>query len=135
MHLTRREFASTTVAAATAGGLSLFSWQATLAVSVEPVRHAHLELPAGPYTRAELSKRIASAAQATGYAEPVSVTALGTELTAETFPAQFALTLCFPSGTIVVRASQRTHAPELTLRGQHTCTELRYSECDETFCP
>ncbi len=131
MQLTRREFA-----AATAGGLSLFSWPAVArAAAAEPVRHAHLELPAGPYTRTELSKLIACAAEAAGYAEPLAINALGVKVSSADYPATFALTIQFPEARVLnIRASQ-LHAgvPELTLRGQRTSTELRYSQVDGIF--
>lgn len=131
MQLTRREFASTT-----AGGLSLFSWGTNAAaIARETVRHAHLELPAGPYSRTELSRLTAAAAHAAGYANPTSATALGAELTAEAFPAQFALTLHFPGATLVVRASRNASTPELTLRGKRETIELRYMADDEAFRP
>lgn len=131
MQLTRREFA-----AATAGGLSLFSFGAMAAVPRgDVVRHAHLELPAGPYPHETLSTLVAHAAQAAGYGEPQSWSALGVPEDASVFSTAFVLTLRFPGERLlVVRASQQ-HAgtPALTLRGQRSATELRYSATEKTF--
>ncbi len=121
MELTRREFA-----AATAGGLSLFSFGAgAVAPPVGDVRHVHLELPAGPYTRAELAGTIADVAGALGLPAPESATALGTTLRAETYPAEFALSLRYPDEVRVVVRATRTHtgSPQLTLRGDRGTTD------------
>lgn len=131
MQLTRREFA-----AATAGGLSLFSFAAAPAVADETIRHAHLELPAGPYARAEISRLVACAADVAGLPAPDAITALGTRPEAAEFPKTFVLTLQFSGTALVVRASQQhVGAPELTLRGKHFAFDLRYSQKRIAFQP
>lgn len=135
MSLTRREFAM-----ATASGLSLFSFSATahIAHPISPtaaLRHAHLELPAGPYTRASLSHLISRAADAIGLPAPDSATALGTSLSADLFPLAFALSCVYHSGLrFNVRASTlHGGTPELTLRGEVADLTLHFSTAHDAF--
>ncbi len=137
MSLTRREFAM-----ATASGLSLFSFTANarrddLTLHTGSLRHAHLELPCGPYTRAIVAHIVSRAADAIGLPVPESATALGTSLRAERLPAAFVLTCVYPGGLrLIVRASNlHLGVPELTLRGQRSDLELRYSNEHDEFQP
>ncbi len=130
MQLTRREFA-----AATAGGLSLFSFAARAYASPSPLagmaagvgglRHIHLELPAGPYTRAALSRIVSGVAESLRLPASESASALGTAFDAETFPAEFALSVRYPQNVRLVIRATRAHSgtPQLTLRGSHGTTE------------
>lgn len=115
MELTRREFA-----AATAGGLSVFSYVARANVSrAESIRYAHMELPAGPYSREALARIVAAAGDVLGLSAPESATALGAAVHDETFPAEFALTLVYPDGIRMMVRVSKAHitVPELTVRG------------------
>lgn len=126
MNLTRREFA-----AATAGGLSLFSFVATAdRPRADRVRHAHAELPAGPYPREVLARIVAQAGGVLGLSAPESATVLGAALHDVTFPAEFALTLVYPEGLgMVIRASRaHTGAPELTVRGDRGRIDYRFED-------
>lgn len=132
MSLTRREFVT-----ATACGLSflyltaqpdLFAAQTappiappeSLAAGLGKLRHIHLEIPAGPHVRAFLAQTLASLADVLRLPAPERVTALGARLDAETYPAEFALTLDYARGPrLVIRASRAHTGPaELTLRGE-----------------
>jgi hypothetical protein len=130
MHLTRREFA-----AATAGGLSLFVFGPVLASTparsisaLGPVRHAHIELPAGPYTRAEVARIAARAAALMGRPAPETITLLGNADTPGSLPTNFAMTCTYTDGCkLVIRATtSHTGDAELTIQGQRNRLDLRY---------
>ena len=137
MSLTRREFVM-----ASASGLSLFSFTANarcdyFTFHTDSLRHAHLELPSGPYTRATLAHIVSRAADAAGLSAPESATALGVTLQTDPFPATFVLTCIYPGDLrLNVRASNiHQGSPELTLRGQRSDLDLHYSIESDDFQP
>ena len=128
MELTRREFA--TVAA---GGLSLLSFPA-LALN-ENVRYAHLELPAGAYSRADIARFAAHAATAAGFEAPESHSILSTGSETSRFTGPFAITLYFSRGYLQCGSGNDVVAPEsaalpwllIESRGAQSRTEM--SKC------
>ncbi len=130
MQLTRREFA-----AATAGGLSLFSFAARASTpGLGDLRHIHIELPAGPYDRGEVSRLVSEVVASLGLPAPESASALGTALEAGIFPAEFALSVRYPQNVrLVIRATRAySGTPQLTLRGSLGTTE-RSLDCGSSL--
>jgi hypothetical protein len=127
--LTRREFA-----AHCAGGFALFAGGATRAradlpvtAQIGPVRHAHAEIGAGPWTRAKLGRIAERIASANGMGPAASMTSLGIRADAPVFPEEFVVTLAYANGArLILRANRRHQGPaDVVVRREIGSREFR----------